>query len=60
MKLIHKTVAYTAPALRTPGARYGLTSFTLPPKQPRDSTIREKFACVRDVTMVKTSMANAK
>jgi hypothetical protein len=39
---------------------YFLSCFTLPPKQARDSTIRGKIASVRDVTMVRTTMANAK
>ena len=53
MKLIHKAVAYTAPALF-------LIVLHSPAEAAKGNTIREKIACVRDVTMVKTCTANAK
>ena len=53
MKFLPKAVAYTAPALF-------LIVLHSSAEAARGQTIREKIACVRDVTMEKTSTANAK
>ena len=53
MKLIHKTVAYTAPALF-------LIVLHSPAEAGKGQHHPGEDCCVRDVIMGKTSMANAK